>query len=185
MGNELVSSCESNMRKYGKWEKGEKCCDRKFKHKIKELRWKSCPLTNDIIANISVHYLSTGLTYSDISHDFIEAQIECENEECQNKKEKFFCYTIEYGSMGAVMNLGSYKKLYKNIETYIPKRKLYLNLEGQFDSSKLAFKASDYNFLTYNCKIYASTFLTMYKKMDENSGLTNIDNLAGEACLIY
>ena len=185
MGNELVSFCEINMRKYGEFKKGEKCCDRKFKHKIKELRWKSCPLTNDIIANISVHYLSTGLTYSDLSHDFIEAQIECENEECQNKKEKFFCYTIEYGSMGAQMTLGSYKKLYKNIETYIPKRKLYLNLEGQFDSLKLDFKASDYNFLTYNCKIYASTFLKMYKEMDENSGLTNIDKLAGEACLIY
>ena len=110
MGNELVSSFESNMRKYGQWEKGIKCCNRKFKHKIKELRLKSCPLTNDILTQISTHYLSTGMTYSDISHDYIEAQIECENEECQNKKEKFFCYTIEYGSTGALMNLGSYKK---------------------------------------------------------------------------
>lgn len=185
MGNELVSSFESNMRKYGQWEKGIKCCNRKLKHKIKELRWKSCPLINDILTNISIQFLSTGMTYSDISHDFIEAQIECENEECQNKKEKFFCYTIEYGSDGANMDLGSYKRKYKDIESYVPKRKLFINLECLFEASKIAFKASDYNVLTYNCKIYASNFLKIYKEHDEKPELVKMDKLSEEACLIY
>lgn len=89
----MSSLFDSNMRKYAQWKEDQECCNNYTKKKIKKIIWKSCSLTKDLIT-----VLSEGIRYKinqffsftggntipdDLTHDFVEVHIECENEECK------------------------------------------------------------------------------------------------------
>ena len=104
----------------------------------------------------------------DLSHDFIEAQIECKNPDCQNKEERKFYYTIEYGSDGRNMEVGQYKNKLKEINIYYPRYGLtFKSLERIYDNSSQYFEAKDYKTLDHNCKVYAKNFYNNIVKLEE------------------
>ena len=189
MGNDIssISSFESNFRKYGEWEDGKKCCDNPESKKVKKIIWRSCPLTNDILLQLT-NFLKTKICkipssdpiFQDITHDFIEVYIECENEECKTKEEKSFCETFEYCTDGLIRNVGKYRKIFKEVDSFTPKNIDYLSLYFFNFKFKEKFKGSDYNFLLFNCKAFAKSF---YSKLMENEKVSNelFKHLAGTA----
>ena len=179
MGNDISSIplFESNIRKYGEWEDGKQCCDDQLKKKVKKIIWKSCPLTNDFLLGLT-HFTKTKICkipstddiVQDLTHDFIEVHIECENEDCKMKEEKSFCEIFEYGSDGVHRSVGKYRKIFKEVNSFIPKNIDYLTLYLMDFKFKEIFKASDYDFLRFNCKTFAKS---LYSKLVENEKATN------------
>lgn len=179
MGNDIPSNplFELNIRKYGEWEDGKKCCDDPIKKKVKKIIWRSCPLTNDFLLGLT-NFTKTKICkipssddiFQDLTHDFIEVYIDCENEDCKMKEEKSFCEIFEYGSDGVNRRVGKYRKIFKEVNSFIPKNIDYLSLFLMNFKFQEIFKASDYDFLRFNCKTFAKSF---YTKLVENEKATN------------
>ena len=163
----MSSSSESNQRKYGEWESGKKCCDKIFYQKVIKITWARCRLTNSALHKMS-QLCKCFTKGQDLSHDFIEAQIECENPECKNKKERKFYYTIEYGSDGRCMEVGQYKNILKVINIFNPRHELTVkSLKRIYDNSSEYFKSDNYELLNHNCKVYAKNFYDNLVKLEE------------------
>ena len=186
MGNDIssISSFESNIRKYGEWEYGKKCCDDPLRKKVKKIIWRSSPLTKDILLELTnflktkIYGMTSSNTFQDLTHDFIEVYFECENEECKMKEEKYFCETFEYSPSGLSREVGKYRKIYKEVNSFIPKNIDYLTLFYLKFKMENTFKASDYNFLLFNCKTFANRFYSTLLE-SEKSGKELNKMLAG------
>ena len=163
----MSSSSGSDQCKYGKWEEGKKCCNQMYYQEVIKITLASCRMTNSSLHKMSK--LCTCFTKGqDLSHDFIEAQIECKNPDCQNKEERKFYYTIEYGSDGRHMDVGQYKNKLKEINIYNPRYGLTVkSLKRIYDNSSQYFEAKDYKFLDHNCKVYAKNFYNNIVKLEE------------------
>ena len=209
----MSSLFNSNMRKNGGWKNDEECCQNYAKKKITKIIWKSCPLTNEIITR-----LSEGMRYKinqffgftggcvipqDLTHDFVEVHIECENEECKNESKKIcYCCTFEYGSSGTSKKVGRYENIFEGKKSFIPKNFRYNYLLLIFRKYEKIFLAKDYDLLKHNCKTFASAFYSELEDTDANfqstydkayseitseEGKKIIDNLRelNADCLIY
>ena len=209
----MSSLFNSNMRKNGGWKNDEECCQNYAKKKITKIIWKSCPLANDMIT-----VLSEGMRYKinqffgftggcvipqDLTHDFVEVHIECENEECKNKSKKIcYCCTFEYGSDGTSKEVGRYENWFEGRKSFIPKNFRYNYLLLIFRKYEKIFLAKDYDLLKHNCKTFASAFYSELEDMDADfqstydkayseitskEGKELIDNLReiNADCLIY
>ena len=140
----------------GKW---KNCCNKIFYQKVIKITLARCRLTNSGLHKIS-QLCKCFTKGQDLSHDFIEAQIECENPDCKNKKERKFYYTIEYGSDGRNMEVGQYKNKLKEINIFNPVHGLTVkSLKTIYDNSSQYFESKDYNFMNHNCKVYAKIFM--------------------------
>ena len=163
----MSSSSGSDQCKYGKWEKGKKCCDQIYYQEVIKITLASCRLTNSSLHKMS-QLFKCFTKGQDLSHDFIEAQIECKNPDCQNKEERKFYYTIDYGSDGRNMDVGQYKNKLKEINTYYPQYGLTVqSLKRIYDNSSQYFEAKDYKLLDHNCKVYAKNFYDNIVKLEE------------------
>ena len=181
----MSSLFNSNMRKNGGWKKDEECCQNYFKKKITKIIWKSCPLTNDIITLLSErvrHDINQffGFTGScvipdNLTHDFIEVYIECEDEKCKNefktvgdekKPKNCYCCTFEYGSDGTSKEVGRYENWFEDRKSFVPKNFRYNYLLTIFSKYEKIFLAKDYDFLNHNCKTFASAFYSELEEMD-------------------
>ena len=114
----------------------------------------------------------------DLSHDFVEVHIECENEECKNKfktkgdeknrKKPLNCYccTFEYGSSGTSKDEGRYENWFEGRKSFVPKNFKYNYLLFIFKKYEKIFLAKDYDFLNHNCKTFASAFYSELENLD-------------------
>ena len=105
----------------------------------------------------------------DLTHDFVEVHIECENEECKNKSKKIcYCCTFEYGSNGTSKEVGRYENWFEGRKSFIPKNFRYNYLLLIFRKYEKIFLAKDYDLLKHNCKTFASAFYSELEDMDAN-----------------
>lgn len=146
-------------------------------------------MTNDILLQLTnllktkkFKIPSSDPIFQDITHDFIVVHIECENEECKTKEEKSFCETFEYCTAGLLRNVGKYRKIFKEVDSFTPKNINYLSLFVFNFKFKEKFKGSEYNFLLFNCKTFAKSF---YSKLVQNEKASNelFNQLAGTAMI--
>jgi len=170
MGSE---SSKSGINQFGGWEKGKRCCESDTKYQfVKKLSWADCQMTSDDIyflqhiGRFATLYTSEFLlNWQDLTHDFIEAEIECSNETCKNNPNKNFVLTIEYGD-GVSMNVGKYTKKFSDIKSFNPKSLSVYDLKTILNASK-KYEKEPYDLINHNCKIYAESFYHDAEKMDK------------------
>jgi hypothetical protein len=189
--------------------------------KITKIIWKSCPLTNDIITVLSErvrHEINQYFSFTgncviphNLTHDFVEVHIECEDEKCKNefktvgdekKHKNCYCCTFEYGSTGTSKEVGRYENWFEGRKSFVPKNFRYNYLLLIFRKYEKIFLAKDYDLLKHNYKTFASAFYSELEDMDANfqstydkayseitseEGKKIIDNLRelNADCLIY
>ena len=172
----MSSLFQSNMRKNGGWKDGEECCQKSYGKKITKIIWKSCPLTNEIITalsegvrlKINQFFGFTGgcVIPDNLTHDFVEVYIECENEECKKENKNCYCCTFEYGSDGTSKDVGRYENWLDGRKSFVPKNFKYNYLLLIFEKYEKIFLAKDYDFLNHNCKTFASAFYSELEDID-------------------
>ena len=161
------SSSGSDQCLYGEWEDGKNCCNKNSYQKVIKITLARCRLTNSGLHKIS-QLCKCFTKGQDLSHDFIEAQKECENPDCQNKKERKIYYTIDYGSDGRNMEVRQYKDKLKEINIFNPGHRLTVkSLITIYDKSSQNFESKDYNFMNHNCKVYSKNFYDNIVKLEE------------------